>query len=211
MRPRNRDATRPMPPGSDDREHCAWLERIAGGDRVAFERLYIAFHGRLARFLARLLGRSELVDEVLNDVMYAVWRQACSFRGDSRVSTWILGIAYRTGLKALRTDARAGRRGAWMLPLPDEPEGPDAAISQNDLKLWVAAALAKLPVDQRMVVELAFFGDHSYRDIARIVGCPQNTVKTRMFHARRKLKQLLPRLAAADGTQWSNEANNDDC
>ena len=78
------------------------LGRVAAGDRAAFEDLYRRQHPRLVRFLRRFCGRRELIDEVINDALWVVWRRAASFRGDSKVSTWITGIAYRCMLKALR-------------------------------------------------------------------------------------------------------------
>ncbi len=79
------------------------LDRVVAGDRDAFRDLYIAYHRRLARFLTRLTRRYELAEEIINDTMWVVWRRADKFRGDSRVSTWIIGIAYRRALKSLKS------------------------------------------------------------------------------------------------------------
>src|SRR5882757_2733361 len=78
------------------------LARVAAQDREAFRELYISYHRRLSRFLMRLTNRYEIAEEIINDTLWIVWRQAGSFRYESRVSTWILGIAYRRTLKALR-------------------------------------------------------------------------------------------------------------
>src|SRR5258707_10440612 len=97
------------------------LARVAAGDREAFRELYIMYHRRLARFLTRLTRQYEIAEEVINDTLWAVWRKAGDFRGDSRVSTWIMGIAYRRALKSLRARSRALPD---ALPIANEPLAP---------------------------------------------------------------------------------------
>jgi RNA polymerase sigma-70 factor (ECF subfamily) len=167
------------------------LERVAAQDGEAFRELYIAYHRRLARFLMRLTRRYELAEEVINDTLWVVWRRAGDFRGESRVSTWIMGIAYRRALKALRDDPalRAGLdTDEDALVAPDESEA--AEISE-----LVLLAMQRLPTEQRLALEFAYGYGHSCEEIATIMDCPINTVKTRLFHARQKLRVLLPQLA----------------
>src|SRR5918992_3657346 len=78
------------------------LRQVAAGDRTAFKELYLIYHRRLARFLMRMTSRHDLIEEVINDTLWTVWLKAGDFRGDSLVSTWIVGITYRRALKALR-------------------------------------------------------------------------------------------------------------
>ena len=152
---------------------------------------YLLYCRRLGRFLARLTPRRELVEEIVNDTMLVVWRKAGSFNRASRVSTWILGIAARRRLKALER-AAPGHRHVETDELAAAPEGnPEAAMMREDLRRRLIVALESLPPEQRQVVALAYFEDRSYAEIAAIAGCPVNTVKTRMFHARRRLKALL--------------------
>lgn len=127
---------------------------------------------------------------MINDTLYAVWCQAGRFRGDSRVSTWIFGIAYHKALKALREDGRRTGPGA---PLPAPPVLPvDPEARQRELRQSLEHALAALPPQQRLVIELAYFVGHSCEEIAAITSSPVNTIKTRMFHARERLRELLP-------------------
>lgn len=174
-------------------EH-ALVRRIADKDRKAFEALYTAYYRRLMRFLFRITRRADLVEEVLNDAMLVVWQKAGSFHGDSRVSTWIFGIAYRKALKALE---RAGRSrvlaGDQDLP---QLAAPDSQSDDLELRDWLSSGLERLSSEQRMVVESVYYLGLSYNDIAEIAGCPIGTVKTRMFHARRRLKDFLPPLVA---------------
>jgi RNA polymerase sigma-70 factor, ECF subfamily len=179
-------------PAAGDLRDRALLERIGRADRSALKELYLLYHGRLARFLTRVTWRYDLAEEIINDTFWVVWRRALEFRGASNVSTWIMGIAYRRGLKALK-------RASVSQVLPYEPaedagpsEEPWTAAEQRD---WLGAALERLPSEQRLVLELAYHLGHSCEEIATIMNCPVNTVKTRMFHARKKLRVLLPVLA----------------
>jgi RNA polymerase sigma-70 factor (ECF subfamily) len=168
------------------------IARIAEGDRKAFEELYYLYHRRLARFLTRLTRRYDIAEEVVNDTFWVVWRKARTFRGDSQPSTWILGIAYRKARNAFRASARFAEKNLQveLLPLTDG-KPPDT----EELRDWLGRALAELPVEQRLAVELCYELGHSCEEIAKIMDCPVNTVKTRLFHARAKLKRLLPQLA----------------
>jgi RNA polymerase sigma-70 factor (ECF subfamily) len=168
------------------------IARIAEGDRKAFEELYYLYHRRLARFLTRLTRRYDIAEEVVNDTFWVVWRKAKSFRGDSQPSTWILGIAYRKARNAFRSSARIMEKNLQVELLPPTDEEPSGT---EELRDWLTRALAELPVEQRLAVELCYELGHSCEEIAKIMDCPVNTVKTRLFHARGKLQRLLPQLA----------------
>lgn len=176
--------------GFDDTRDLALLQRIAARDRGALEELYTQYHRRLARFLTRFTSRYDLAEEVINDTLWLVWQRAHEFRGASRVSTWITGIAYRRALTTLRHVSV--RPDALSVYATSDPGDPATEAEQRDL---LDRALATLPLEQRMVLELTYYLGHSCEEIAAITECPVNTVKTRMFHARRKLRQLLPALS----------------
>jgi RNA polymerase sigma-70 factor (ECF subfamily) len=172
------------------------LHRITAGDREALRELYEGYYHSVLRFMRRVTGQSDLAQEGVNDVMLVVWRNSKSFTGRSKVSTWIMGIAYHKALKLLE----ASRRWSRHVDVADVDEwiehGDVAAVSSahGDLRDLLDAALRRLSLEQRTVVELTYFGGCSYQEIATIMGCPVNTVKTRMFHARGRLRQLLPML-----------------
>jgi RNA polymerase sigma-70 factor (ECF subfamily) len=168
------------------------IVRIARQDRAALKELYLLYHRRLARFLTRVTSRYDLAEEIINDTFWVVWQRAGDFRGASYVSTWIMGIAYRRGLKALK---RASAMQASAYDTREEDGGSHEPWSGAERREWLNAALERLPSEQRLVLELAYHLGHSCEEIAEIMNCPVNTVKTRMFHARRKLKVLLPALA----------------
>jgi len=168
---------------------CKLLAAVGRHDRQAFAELYRSFQPRLYGYLRRMVANPALVEEIVDDVMFVVWTDARKFRGQAAVSSWIFGIAYRRALSALRKEGR------YMAPLVRDVELKAAAQGLSvDLEL-IHAGLAELSPDHRQVVELTYFCGFSYQEIAEIAGCPVNTVKTRMFYARRRLKVLLPRLA----------------
>ena len=184
--------------GASAAREAALIARIANGDRRAFEELYNLYHRRLARFLTRLTRRYDIAEEVINDTFWIVWRKAGDFRGDSQPSTWILGIAYRRARNAFRASARMG-----AMENPDEPLQPPTSeepMRAEELRDWLVRALAQLPVEQRLAVELCYELGYSCEEIAAIMACPVNTVKTRLFHARAKLQKILPVLGGTAGT-----------
>jgi RNA polymerase sigma-70 factor, ECF subfamily len=174
----------------DDARDLALLERIAARDRAALEDLYTLYHRGLARFLTRITYRYELAEEIINDTFWIVWQHAAEFRGASRVSTWIVGIAHRRALATLR---HASVRPDVMIEDAGAVDGdPASAVEQRQ---FLDRALAALPLEQRLALELTLYLGHSCDEVAAITDCPVNTVKTRVFHARRKLQELLPALA----------------
>ena len=176
---------------SDNDRELALLRRVALGDREAFGILYSGYYPRLGRFLSRLTQRPELIDEAINDTFWVVWQKGGEFRGASQVSTWIMGIAYRCTLKTLR---RAGSAATEPLSEDYEDTGTPELQAEQELRDWVGKGLRHLPQEQRTTLELAYYMGHSCEEIGEIMECPVSTVKARMFHARVKLRNLLPTL-----------------
>ena len=194
MPPRSVPAIGPSPWGRPDDHDLALIQRIAAGDRQAFEQLYHAYARRLAGYLRRLLWQPDQVEDVLHDVMLAIWQQAPAYQCIGRVSTWIFGIAK---YKALKVRASAARQ--YPARPPTRPHAPVAApleegLIRQERTRAVAAALTALRPEQRAVVELSYYHHCSYQEIAAIMDCPVNTVKTRMEKARRHLAAHLTRL-----------------
>jgi RNA polymerase sigma factor (sigma-70 family) len=166
------------------------IERIAGRDLQAFEELYRAYHPRLTRFLMNMLRRPHLVEEALDDTMMVVWKRPDAFNGSSKVSTWIFAIAYRTALKA-RSRLREPVEDLEGEQRPDTDPDPEHELGRRQVQEVLLSAMGQLSAEHRAVVDLTYFHEIGYREIADILGCPVGTVKTRMHHARRHLKDLL--------------------
>lgn len=183
------------------------LRRVALQDRQAFEQLYVAYHRRLSRFLIRVAGRYNLVEEIVNDTLFVVWQKAGEFREGSEVSTWIIGIAYRRALKSLQhVEVQTRAEARSLEDALDDVTHSAEQDDQRESRDWLAKGLACLPLEQRLAVELAYFFGHSCEEIAEITSCSVNTVKSRMHQARGKLKVLLPELALPTSKNPSGDA-----
>jgi len=169
----------------------ALIGRIAEGDVAAFDALFRRYGPRIRRFVGTLMRRHHLTDEILNDTMLAIWLRAGTFNMRSKVSTWVLGIALRRGLKAVERSERLNAFALDEIEIEASSSGPEEQVSRKELRACLDRAMKSLSPEHRAVVELTYFEGYSYREIASIVGCPPDTVKTRMFHARRRLKALL--------------------
>ena len=176
--------------GAVDACDARLVSQVAGGDRHAFETLYRSYFPRLTRFVNGMTRIVQLVEEIVKDAMLVVWQKAHSFDGSCKPSTWIFAIAYRKACKAIR---------GMDEPVDIDPDlaaagaagEPEHELGLHRLQQAVGAALEHLPAVQRAVVHLAYHHDMGYAEIAEVMDCPVNTVKTRMFHARRRLKELL--------------------
>ena len=174
---------------SDDRRERQLLDRIADRDREAFDALFRAYHPRLFRFVFRITASYRATEEVVNDILLIVWQSAHTFRGDSRVSTWIFGIAYRQSLRHLR------KRKITTIPIPDDKTVHTGAATLIEREDCVRSGSSKLPPTQPPTGMLASRMGLTYAETAVATGSPVNTIKTRMFHARRKLREYLAEIA----------------
>jgi RNA polymerase sigma-70 factor, ECF subfamily len=181
----------PVFPRVDPDPEIEWVRRIASGDRSAFEKLYHAYQRRLFGYIFRMVAKADAAEELTNDVMLEIWKGAAAFRGESRVSTWIFGIARFRAISSLR------RKNPKMVdfedagPLPDSRELQDEVLVKESTRDEVRNALTKLSKPHREVMELTFYQGFSYPEIADILNCPVNTVKTRMFYARKELREMF--------------------
>lgn len=183
-----RGSTAPAAPGTAAHE-TELVRRVSCADRAALEELYHLYHRRLARFLTRLTRRYDIAEDIINETFWLVWCKAGEFRGDSAPSTWIMGIAYHKARNALRAAARLVPEDSLENPSPMlVTEGPQRSFELRD---WLGHALGQLPEEQRLAVLLCYELGLSCEEIGRIMECPTNTVKTRLFHARAKLQRLL--------------------
>lgn len=186
--------------GAKDRRERELVAALARGDDRVLERLYAIYRPRLERFLSRLGCHADDMDEACNETLYVVWKRARSFSGKSRVSTWVFGIARNKGMKLIerRQRDRSRQQPEVLDELPDRSMPEEARL---ELRQWLETGIAMLPPEQRIVIELTFVEGMSCKEISTVMECPENTVKTRMFHARRKLREYLPGERAASKTR----------
>ncbi len=168
------------------------MTQVAQGDREAFTALFHSLHRRIFFYLLHLMGDEEDAQEATAETFAEVWRCASRFQGRSKASTWIMGIARNVAFRELR------RRRADHDDLDAHHELKDSDahrfIERLERRDLLAKGLAALSPAHREVLILAFYHDLSYQEIAELVGIPVNTVKTRVFHAKRALKAILGRM-----------------
>jgi RNA polymerase sigma-70 factor (ECF subfamily) len=172
------------------RDEAQLMSRIVDGDARAFDTLYRIYRPRLTRFLINMTRRRQMTEEVLDDTMMVVWNRPHAYDGTSKLSTWIFAIAYRKALKALhRNDDPLEDKLADTRPSLEA--GPEQQVGDRQVHKVLWEAISELSADHRAVVDLTYFHETGYREIAEIMNCPVDTIKTRMFHARRHLKRKL--------------------
>jgi RNA polymerase sigma-70 factor (ECF subfamily) len=184
---------------SDD----ALLARVRARDSAALRALFQRYHGRVFHFVLRRLRDPELAEEVVADVFFEVWRSVEHFRGASRPSTWIFGIAHFKATGAHRDRSRHKR--AAVVPtnveslhrVADDTDAGARLVAREELRI-VRRVLAGLPDDQRQVLELAVFEGLPYEEIAHRLGVPAGTVKTRVARARARLRRGVEGLGLED-------------
>jgi RNA polymerase sigma-70 factor (ECF subfamily) len=172
---------------SDDR----LIERIAAGDRLAMEVLYGRHRVRVYRFVLRLVKNTASAEDITSDVFLHVWRQADRFEGRSQVSTWMLSIARHRGMSALRSRTNDCLDHEMVAAIPDSTDNAEVTLQKQHTAALLRRSLEQLSPAHREIIDLAYYHEKSIAEVAEITGVPQNTVKTRMFHARKRLAELL--------------------
>ncbi len=174
------------------------LKRVSGGDEQAMHSLYLRYEPSVYRFAMKRLDNSFDAADVLNDVMLQVWRSADTFQGRSKISTWILGIAHHKVIDRLRQRGKVEVQELDPQMVDENDVGVVRALSAAQELEQLAFCMERLKDGHRQVIHLAFFESLSYPDIAQILDCPEGTVKTRMFHARKQIQSCLRKHFLAD-------------
>ncbi len=181
-------------------EHNAFevqlLAKVARGDQPAFERLYHLYEKRVFQYIHTHINDSAQAEEIVGETMLAVWRGAGTFSGTSRVSTWIFGIARHKSLDAARKFGRQQREINLEMAsdLPNPQESPVEGVFRKQMNALTQRALATLSPEHQEVLRLVFYEELPYEEIALMLFIPNNTLKTRVFYAKRQLKLALERL-----------------
>ncbi|KQU49964.1 RNA polymerase subunit sigma [Bosea sp. Leaf344] len=167
------------------------VKRIASGDRLAMKVLFSRHQVRVYRFVLRLVRDETLAEDVISDVFLDLWRQAATFEARASVATWLLAIARNKAYSLLRKRRDAGLDDDFAESIEDEADDPEILLQKQDKGMAIRGCLDRLSREHREIVDLVYYHETSVEEAARIVGIPENTVKTRLFHARKKLGDLL--------------------
>ena len=178
--------------GPDDER--ALLERARAGDREAFAELTCASTAQVSGMLFQMLGARADLDDLLQDTWTRALRALPGFRGDAAFSTWVSRIAVNLALSELRR-----RRIRETAPLEDRAgrqEEPWVHAGRVEIRERMAAAVDRLPPAMKEVFELRYRTGLDSRRISERLAIPAPTVRTRLFHARRRLREALDDLLA---------------
>jgi RNA polymerase sigma-70 factor (ECF subfamily) len=173
------------------------IGQIARGDRLAMQVLFARHHVRIYRFVLRVVRDEMAAEDVIGDVFLDVWRQASRFEGRSAVSTWLMAIARFKALSLLRKRRDDALDEETAESIEETSDDPELAVAKQDKGQKLRACLAGLSQQHREIIDLVYYHEKSVEEVALIVGIPENTVKTRMFYARKKLGELC-RIAGID-------------
>ncbi len=167
------------------------IARIAKGDRLAMQVLYARHHVRVYRFALRLVKNEQTAEDLISEVFLDVWRQAARFEGRSAVTTWMLAITRFKALSVLRKRKDAELDDEAAAAVEDHSDTPEVALQKKDTGGALRKCMESLSPEHREIIDLVYYHEKSVEEVAEIVGIPENTVKTRMFYARKKLAELL--------------------
>ncbi len=167
------------------------IGRIATGDRLAMQVLFARHHVRVYRFVLRLVRDESTAEDLISEVFLDVWRQAGRFEARSAVSTWLLAIARFKALSALRRRPDEALDEEAAEAIEDPADTPEVTLEKKDKSAAIRKCLEGLSAEHREIIDLVYYHEKSVEEVAQIVGIPENTVKTRMFYARKKLAELL--------------------
>jgi RNA polymerase sigma-70 factor, ECF subfamily len=169
----------------------ALIKRIAAGDKLAMQVLFARHQVRVYRFILRLVRDQSVAEELIGEVFLDVWRQADRFEGRSTASTWLLAIARYKALSALRrrTDQELDEERAATIE--DPGDNPEVSVLKKNKGEVLRQCLTALTPEHREIIDLVYYHEKSVEEVAQIVGINENTVKTRMFYARKRLSELL--------------------
>ncbi len=175
------------------------VERILNGNKEAFEQLVRQHERLVGQMVARMVPNSKDHEDLCQDVFMRVYENLAGFRFNSKLSTWIAQIAYNRCVNYLQKKRVPvfGDRDLDMTGEPgednysDHQPGPGDLVEERDLSERVRAEIGQLPPAQRTVITLYHLQDMSYEEIGDVMKLPSGTVKSHLFRARRKLKELL--------------------
>lgn len=173
---------------TDDRQ---LITRIADRDQSALRALLGRHQLRVYRFVLRIVRREAVAEEVTNEVFLEVWRNAGNYEGRSAVGTWLLSIAHNRAVSSLRRRREESWDEETAGALPDEGDDPEVSLQKVDKAAQLRQCIEQLSADHRKIIDLVYYHEKSINEISEILDIPENTVKTRMFYARKKLSELL--------------------
>jgi RNA polymerase sigma-70 factor (ECF subfamily) len=175
------------------------VERLRSHDEAALFELYVGYGRRLFAHAVRLTGSPDRAEEVVQDSLLAAWRTTGSYRGEGSVLAWLLGIVRNKSLNAIRRRAPVTTTLDEVAEIPAAAPRPDVQAEARERDGRVRAAMARLSLEHREVLDLVFFQGLSLAETASVCGCPVGTVKSRLFAAKSRLREALGQEGRQEG------------
>ncbi|MBX3162820.1 MAG: RNA polymerase sigma factor [Deltaproteobacteria bacterium] len=183
-----------LAPVQEQEKEDELVERLRDGDRRAVEVAYVAHHAAIRGFARRLVGDDASAEDIVHEAFVALPRAIRRFRGEGSLRSFLIGVAVNHSRRHVRSAMRR-RRATDRLAEREElaPRTVDATdeLARRRLAGALQSALDQLPIDQRVVFVLCEVEQRTSIEVGAIVGAPEGTVRTRLFHAKRKLRELL--------------------
>ena len=176
---------------SKPQSDAVFLLLIAQGDRHAMHMLFARYRTRVYRYAQRLTNNDATAQDLVNDVFLEVWRHAAKFDGRSQVATWLLGITRNLAVTILRRRPTQRLDQTIADSVPDPADDPEVMMGKMQRNSILAACLTKLSAPHREIIDLVYYHEKSVSEVAEITGIPRNTVKSRMFYARKEIAERL--------------------
>lgn len=167
------------------------LSQIAAGEQSAVRTLFARHHLRIFRFIMRKTGNEATAEELTNEVFLEIWRHAGKFEGRSAASTWMLSIAHNRTVSLLRRRSEAQLDEGVAEQIADGADTPETSASKRGKGEQIRACMDQLTPDHREIIDLVYYHEKSITEVSEVLDIPEGTVKTRMFHARKKLGDIL--------------------
>ncbi len=177
-----------MNSAADDRQ---LLERVAARDQTALRALYARHQGRVFRFVLRLVKQDAVAEELTNEVFLEAWRNAGTFEGKASASTWLLSIAHHRAVSSLRKRRETAWNEEAAAEIADTDDDPEVVAQKADKSVLLRRAMDQLSPEHREIIDLVYYHEMSIAEVSEVIGIPENTVKTRMFYARKRLSEIL--------------------
>jgi RNA polymerase sigma-70 factor, ECF subfamily len=176
---------------ASDTSDLELIRSIAAGDKRAMQILFARHNVRVFRFLARFVGDRSAAEDLVSEVFLDIWRQAGRFQDRSQVTTWLLAIARNKALSALQRRSTEELDEEAVAAVEDTDQNPEITIHTRQTSAILLSCLTQLSPPHREVIDLVYYHEKSTDEAAEITGVPQNTVKTRMFYARKRIAELM--------------------
>ena len=172
-------------------DEASLIGRIAAGDMTALRAVFARHQVRVFRFILRLVRNAAVAEELTNEVFLEVWRNAGTYEGAASAATWILSIAHHRAVSSLRKRHEESWDQDAAAALPDTGDNPEVAAQKADKGAILRRCLDALSPEHKGIIDLVYFHEMSISEVREVLQIPENTVKTRMFYARKRLSELL--------------------